>query len=283
MFDWQAHIAAVVGERGQWLGVTDEDGWPVADVPPVVDLKAPVQRHAVASLEVTVPVTRPLLELLAGRGFDEINLDAEGRIIPDTSPARLLVVAREGSREAFVVESITLEGGADEPETMVIRAAGVLDFLDSWPCPSVPVSWRNAVFEQRSRDAAASWGRPVDVAPVEMADSADGYTVAGAAVPAIRGLIQDSLDAVNQLCGWPDPHMVVDFAASPVEGDAVLIRVADGSVWDTIAEPARLAGVTVTVDVWWPWDGGITTREGVKRFEHPVLVVQARIAEEANK
>ena len=51
-----------------------------------------------------------------------------------------------------------------------------------------------------------------------------------------------------------NPPIVVDTRASNRPSPEVLIRPTDKSIWQEIQAVALAAGVSVTVDLWWPGD-----------------------------
>lgn len=251
------HIDHTVATRGQWVGLCDSEGWPVAELAAVVSISSPEAYLAVSSCEVTVLVDAESVaaRLLIGDGLRQ---DDEGRIIPSTDEALLLVVCRQGARDAFPITHCTAPV-AGELSRLTIHGTSLIDMLDWWPCPSVPLSWTEASFEAYSTDASGvEYNEPRRLAPVEFATKADGYTVRGPAGRTIRKLIYDSIFAVNDVCGWAgDPHMVVAAPTGEDSGEEVVIRVTDDTVWETINEPARNAGVAITARLWWPGDGPV--------------------------
>lgn len=271
---FKQHIDDVVQVQGQWIGLVDEEGWPIMDLPPAVKVSAPTSRLASASCEITVPVTddSPVLAELVATGFDTTG--GNTRITPAAGPARFVVVQRPGSRYVFMVTHTVVSGSAG-PRLATIHGVDLIEGLAAWPCPSIPVEWSKARFTRYTKDAAEQpYSTPRQLALVQFANAADGYTEKGKAVTVIRKLIQDSLTHVNKAMGWErNPHMVVNMPTGGQLGPEVLIRVNDDSVWDTIAETAKNAGVTVTARLWWPGDAAFRSSvEGVSR-EKPIQVV----------
>ena len=57
-----------------------------------------------------------------------------------------------------------------------------------------------------------------------------------------------------------DAHAVVEFDGTPDESPRVVIRVNDDPVLETVAEPARSAGLGIEVRLWWPGDKSVRVR-----------------------
>lgn len=166
---------------------------------------------------------------------------------------------------------------------MTIHGTGLLGFLSRFPCPSVPITWAQGQFRNWETDAGGQrYAKSRDLAQVKLATTADGYTKKGPAIATIRDLVQDSFDAVDALMGWSDdPTAVVDYGSVVDDSREVLIRVTDDPILDTIAESCRVAGVDISVDMWWPGDPGVrvrTSREPVayalKTWSTPMIVVR---------
>lgn len=259
---WRRHIDAVVRDEGQWVGILDEEGMPILDVPSIIRVTAPEARLATSSVEVAVSVHDGaglrLMEELIADGLGRV--DAEKRLIPASGPARLLCVVRPGERLVYTVTHSVASGGLS-PSEVTIHGVDLVDSLAWWPCPSIPATWAAADFAAWTTDASGTQYRwPRRLALVEFATAADGYTVKGPARDTIRHLIQDSFDAVNTAMGWDTPHAVVDFSGGTDTSPETIIRTDDSPIFDTIAEPAKQAGIAIEVDLWWPGDPAITIR-----------------------
>ncbi|APT85315.1 hypothetical protein [Corynebacterium aquilae] len=287
--DWKGYRTGVrifAAGFGQFVGILNEDGSPVCQLPPPISVKAEKTRHGIGTLEATfpargriAPTSAGVMELISST-FG--NLDEEGRVPIEKAPARLLVIERARTRYAFIINRIEADTGLEAPTTITVKGLDLADYLAAWPAASVPVSWLANTLESRDGDAAGKWGGVrFDMAAIELATTADGYTMTGPAQRVIRKLIQDSLDAVNGRFGWlENPHMVVDMTPTQEEGPETFIRVDDSNLWETIAEPAANAGVTVTVSLWLPGDPALTVAGGTKTFDHAVLVVHAYYSRE---
>ena len=276
--EWRAHIEEVVAAEGQWIGLANGDGVPIMDAPPLISLSAPEQHLAETSVEAVFPAVQGsrFMDMLSAPG---LGVDDGGELIPQTDALLLLVVRAGGERLAYMISHVVLAGESG-PTTITVHGVDLVGELALHPAPSVPLSWAGAEFSEHTTDAA---GAPYTIARrlawVEFATVADGFTMNGPAVTVIRRLCQDSFDAVDKAYGWQDdPKFVTDFSGGEDTSPEVMIRVSDDYLWDTIAEPARAAGVGVEVNLWWPGDAPVVARvdgELVERaFEHPVLVVR---------
>lgn len=280
LVQWRKHIDAVVKSEGQWLGVADENGYPIYEIGGLVSHTFPTSHLAESSVEVVLNVSPGdrVLDDLVGEGLGV--QDAEGRLVPASGPTRLLLLVRDGLRLAATVTH-TVVSGRSAPSQIVVHGVGLSDGLGWWPCPSVPLSWTQGTFTQFTTDASGiEYKLPRDLAQVAFATRADGYTKKGPAATIIRELVEESFRSVNALMGWGDPHAVVEFLDGEDTSPEVLIRVNDDPLWDTIAEPARIAGLSVVVSLWWPGDDPVRVKTAsgfeATSFTYPVQVVRVR-------
>ncbi|MCS5479841.1 hypothetical protein NYP18_09230 [Corynebacterium sp. YIM 101645] len=282
---WQAHVEQTIADRGQWVGLCDGHGRPLIDMPTAQSMTAGQARLAEASLSMEMKVTggkwapvHPVVDLMIADGLGVF--DEEGRLVVKNNIVDMVVVAKPGRRHAYVTSFPTAVGDATSPNTLRVQGTDLIGNLVTWPCPSVPQTWipNVTLFEG---DASGAYETPRLLSAMEMSLVADGYTMSGPAEETIRTLVQDSFDAVNYQCGWEDtPHMVVDMAPTGRESPLAHIRVTDGMVWETIAPPAQLAGVNITIDLWWPGDDPVLTRlpdksgTALTTWTHPIGVVR---------
>lgn len=280
--DWLKHIEYQVSTAGQWVGLLDEECRPLCELPAWLSFTAPKTRLDVASVEARFPVQPGdrVLDELAADGLGE--QDSEGRLVPNDGPERFLAVIRPGERRVFFITHAVVDAGMS---ALKIQGSDLLEGLSFWPCPSTPHEWVESEFSDWSTDAAGGeYEKARRLARVKFGLRADGHTVDGPAVEVIRTVVQDSLDAVNDLMGWSDDaHMVVDFAAGE-PGPKVLVRTADDFVWDTISKPALDSGVSVTVTLWWPGDAPVRVRTSRdpdqfenKTWDRPMQVVRVEM------
>lgn len=277
--NWRKHIDYVVKTESQWVGLLNEDGWPIMDLPALVNVQSPETRAQSSSIEVACDVSagggrRILDELVAdGLGRQEPN----ARLKPAIGPARFVCVARPGERMVARVVHNPVSGEAS-PQTLTVHATDLTEGLAWWPCPSSPKHWRNARFSEWTTDASyITYKKPRQLAQVQFDTDTIATTKRGTARDLIRGIIQDSFDTVNAARGWSrDPHAYVDYTDQSRDmSPEVLIRIDDSYVWDTVASTAAQSGVNIQVDLWWPGDGPVKTRDGALRtWPHPVQIVK---------
>lgn len=276
--DWtrdRAHRGQVIADRGQWLGVTDEDGVPLVELPPVSDMSWPRTRGVIESVSLKLRARtesgRPhtVVDELIAHGLGTV--DEVGRLEPLSGPARLLVLERDGMRRAFArVTHAVADGDAHSPHTLTIHAVGGLGFLDMLPCPSNPLSWTGP-FTRFDRDWVGDetqlnlFASPRDLASCTMITVADGATVEGPADVVIHRLIDESLQAVNRIAEiTADPPYITVRRQTGIPSPRMILRPTDRTIWQEVADAALAAGVELTADLWWPGDpqppGHILTR-----------------------
>lgn len=285
--DWRRHIDQVVADEGQWFGILNEDGYPIYEFGGLVHVSFPETRLAASSVEATVNVSPGdrILDDLVGEGLGVV--DDAGRLAPANGPLRMLCHVTPGERQTAYITHTVVEGRGT-PSTLTIHGVDLMDMLATWPCPSIPVEWGAHDFEEWETDASnTKYATPRTLAQLPFATKADGYTVSGPARNTVRHLVQDSFDAVNALYGWDDAHAVVEFDGTRDESPRVVIRVNDDPVLDTVAEPARSAGLGIEVRLWWPGDGRVYTRSRTTRgglvpssWGSPKLIVRVYEVEE---
>lgn len=285
--DWRRHIDQVVADEGQWFGILNEDGHPIYEFGGLVRVSFPEARLATSSVEATVNVSPGdrLLDDLVGEGLGVV--DDAGRLAPANGPLRMLCHITPGERQTAYITHTVVEGKGT-PSTLTIHGVDLMDMLATWPCPSIPVEWGAHEFSEWSTDASnTKYTTPRTLAQLPFATKADGYTVSGPARNTVRHLVQDSFDAVNALYGWADAHAVAEFDSTPDDSPRVVIRVNDDPVLDTVAEPARSAGLGIEVRLWWPGDKPVNTRSETVRsgldyssWSTPKLIVRVYEVEE---
>lgn len=279
---WRSHIDYVVATEGQWIGLLDEDGWPLLDFSAVVNVQAPETRMSASSVEVTVDVSagggrRLLDELIAdGLGKQEPN----ARLVPAVGAARFICLTRQAGERIVARVVHTVVAGGASPVTMTVHGTDLTEGLAWWPCPSAPQYWRNARFSDWTTDASyLQYRKARSLAKVQFSTDTLATTKRGTARDLIRDIIQDSFDAVNAARGWSgDPHAFVDYGQTGRDmSPEVLIRIDDSYVWDTVAPTALQSGVSIEVDLWWPGDAPVRVRSGALRtWPNPVQIVKVR-------
>ena len=263
-FDWEKHKRhrqKVIADHGQWVGLLDENGIPLWDMPPIIEMSAPETRHEPSDLTMTV-------RLQSAEGYPHpatMNLVAsnlttttEGELDLVLDPQHLIVVERAGegreARRAYMLVSPDPSGGVDCPETADMKGVDVLDWLGGFPCPSRPESWTGRWITS-DRDWAGPWEQERDISDVRFSSEATGHTVSGPAEQAIRQVIQRSLDAAFRTAGvLNDPPIVLDPATSGLPSPPVLILPNDDYIWPTISPWLVATGVRVRAPLWLPGD-----------------------------
>lgn len=289
---WRSTVDAHIQDRGVWVGLLNEDWEPICTLvpksgsfsesetrlsPPEVSFDSDGQRVGEPSLIVDELVAEDL------GVFDE-----RGLFRAKNDVARSVCVQRAGERQRqayflpYTDASVT-----DVVESLHVEGAGLLSLLEGWPAPSIPETWRGG-FKVNRENAGGVYKTPREYSLFEMTTKVDGYTVSGPAETAIRVVVQDSLDAVNahmqEKYGWLDrPHLVVDWSDSGRESPEVLIPVQDDYVLPTVVDTARVAGVNISVDLWWPGDDPVVVRTskpggpvvtGERSWSHPIAVAR---------
>lgn len=258
-FDWvshRKHREYMIQEIGQWAGVLDENGVPLCDLPPVVELSGDVARGDVGELtmeaQVRTPsgVVHPIVDALVASDLGKV--DSQGRLVPSSEATRFICIERAGVRMVYRVMFTEAMGGVFEPSRVKVHGVGVLDVLQGVPAWSNPRSI-DGQFRRLNQDFAVMWDTPRDVAGVSMATRADGYTLHGEATAQIKRLIDESMAAVMKITGEGNAPVVCEVLPGGVSPE-VFIRPEDESLWETIIPVATAAGVEVTGTMWLPGD-----------------------------
>lgn len=266
-FDWDSHRAhreAIAAERGVWMGLVDQDGIPLMDLPPMVDYTAPATRLSPESarfvMKIRSPrgIVHPMVNHLAGRGIGRV--DAEGRLELVADQTRFIMVERHGQRRDYRVSHTILDGPSPTaPSTAEVHAADTLSWLETLPAPSAPTTWTGA-WTRFTRDwagpedTAMTFTKPRDLQDIKMVTVADGATIEGPAEETLRRLYSESIDATFRAVGIDDLPVQVNPTPSGRPSPHVLIRPTDGALWEETSTIALAAGVRIAADMWWPGD-----------------------------
>lgn len=258
-FNWENHArhrAQVIEDHGQWVGILNENGEPIAELTSIAELTAPETRNQPTSMTCVINLEGDnthlaVTELIANLG----TTDAQGRLIPANTNTRLLAIQRAAMpRRVFRITHVVARGGLHGPSSLQVHGVDELDVLAGLPCPSVPSSWTSDV-RIIDRDWAQLWRMPRLMAEIQIAEVSDGFTVSGPAEETIRRLIDESLQALWRVTKVKnDPPVVVSPSETSRKSPVVLIRPADGSIWEEVSPTALAAGVRVSVRMWWPGD-----------------------------
>lgn len=286
--DFNASVLRRVEEAGEWVGLFDGNYQPLCELPPLVSMSAPKDPGQLSEATFQFPALTPsgeahqAVDALFGPGF------AGDEITPLAAPVRkhfFIVVQRPGgraSRRTYKVVFPTMSFVENLPAVVTVETVSANIMLDFWPAPSVPVTWGNVAIREWGQDAGGTYpdGEVYRYAPIEMAQTALGYTLTGPVRTAATQLIAESLHAGYRLHpewgGRTNAHLVVQNASG---GEHMLIQRQDVSIWETISEPVTLAGVVVDTSLWWPGDEPVQVRFGstVWTFSgRPVLITELR-------
>lgn len=255
--DHARHRAEVISQTGQWIGLLNENGEPLCDLPPVIKLEAPQTKGEPASLTLTVQLTvadgrlSPLADDLIAEGIGAVN--TAGSLIPQNVATRFIAIERPGlHRRVYRITHCRAIGDRYAPQLLEIYGVDELDILACLPCPSMPSEWTSDV-RVITRDKATVWHTPRKMAMIAMAKVADGFTVQGRAAATIRDLIADSLGAYYRVLRITHDYPVVVAPAENTQNSPmVVLRPQDRSIWDEIAPTALAAKVAISVRMAWP-------------------------------
>lgn len=276
----RAHIDRVVADKGQWVGLLDGEGEPVAELPGRdLDLGSAVQ--SIEEGTATFPVgttdgsTHPLVSELFG---DAIGGDGTTPLDPHDNAGYMLCVQNPGGiegRYTYTVEFPTLEGDKAGPLSLRMDVMELLGVLNFRPCPSVLSTWGEYPMKPWDTDAGKPYRVKRPLAPIQLATIAWGHTSKGPAVTTIARVVQDSLDAYDTAFAY-DPSFVVQVPEGEDTSPEVLIRRQDNTIWDTVGEVARLAGVAISARMWWPGDPAVNTLRGRQAWGEPMGVIRVQ-------
>lgn len=268
-FQWythQAHREQVARDRGEWIGLLDENWTPLFDLPQITDLDWPDNRGAIESASLRLRVRTPSGRLHAVvRELVAENLgkaDTLGRLIPVTGPARFVRQEPLGQEPwTMRVTHVEVEGDALLPHTMTIHGVTMEGYLDLLPCPSNPLTWTGQ-FTRFTRDWVGAEGeqelfrQPRDLASCTMIAVADGASVDGDSDVVIHRLLQESIDAVHRNA---DPEVLAEgpvyvavLAERKAEAHRMILRPTDQSLWKELGDAAMAYGVGIRADLWLP-------------------------------
>lgn len=274
MTDWTSfhkHRQHLIKTTGQWAGLLNEDGEPLHDLPPVIDIQGDTTRTDLSELTITLQVKSPtgtIHPIVNDIIADQLGkTDNQARLQPAAQPTRFICFERPGLRRTYKI-MFCVAHGTHTPSTITIHAVTILDLLNGLPAWSNPRSI-DGEFKHINQDFATMWKTPRNVAGFTLATKADGYTVHGPATTAIKRIIDESMNTTMKLTGHKDPPIVCTIAPGPSSPD-VFIRPEDDSVWDTVVPIATAAGVEIGATLWFPGD------ENPLQLSKPTVVVTLR-------
>ncbi|WP_235504367.1 hypothetical protein [Corynebacterium ulcerans] len=143
--DWENHRKhrdQVIADQGQWLGLLDENGIPMMDLPPVMEMRMPEATNDPASGMVKLRVqsasgiVHPVIHQLIADGLGKT--DDVGRLVPLSEATRFIAIERAGARCVFRVEFAVAEGGAGAPSTLEVHVHDMIRFYRAFlRCPGL--------------------------------------------------------------------------------------------------------------------------------------------------
>lgn len=292
-FDWENHKKhrdQVIADQGQWLGLLDENGTPMMDLPAVMEMRMPEATNDPASGMVKLRVqsasgiVHPVIHQLIADGLGKT--DDVGRLVPLSEATRFIAIERAGIRSVFRVEFAVAEGGAGAPSTLEVHGTDMLKTLARFPAMSGPTTWTGK-WSKFTRDWAGpenvgvKFEKPRDLQDIKLATVADGATEQGPAEQLMRKIISDSLAAAWRAIGQQellvDPPVQVDPNPSGRKSQNILISPTDRSIWEELAPLAAAAGVGISAAMWWPTDPPV---KGLQ-LKQPTIVVKVEQREKA--
>lgn len=266
--DWAqfaGHREALVESEGQYVGLLDENGHPLCDLPHPVEMQAPRERNAISSLQMTFPVStatggvHPAARALVD---DTIGVEKNGAITP-TPKTRFVLVERPGSSWCYRVAQRMATGPAGKLQSITVHGVDVVNYLTQLPCPTQPAKWKSSRFHRFEKDwlavtdKTARFVTPRDIAEVDFYDSylADQVIYDYAEV-AIGRIITESVDAVAGILGMSTPPFNVTVTNHGGHAEKIMIKPDDGFIWDVVAPRATAAGVGITATMVLPTKTG---------------------------
>ena len=285
--EWSRHALEVAENMGQYAAILDEDGLPLCDLPPLLNLQASRTRGEPASVVATVMVNagkgiphRCVAHIMA-EGLGEV--DSEGRMKPIVDKTRFLFIRRSNYRNRvyWITHCVAKGNNPFAPSMIEIHGVEVLKMLDLFPAMSGPISWKENPFFDFTRDwkgepnKIIQFKRPRRLADIQMATSADGTTIKGEAREVIRTVIDSSLQACWRIAGINKSDAPImlnkkqrwDTKKTP----ELLLRPQDGPLLETISAPALAAGIDISAWMWFPFKGYINEEVGTPM--KPVILV----------
>lgn len=291
--DFKKHREQAIKDHNVYICLLDHNGNHIIDLPPHSSITYKTQKLSHTDCDIEIPLSTGTFrashlvtdELIAE---DLVQVDSVGRLVPSFKRQRLLLIEEEGRREVYRVAKTDAQLYSTQtiPNTAIVNGISLTDYLEAFPAPANLKAWREAKWHKIDRDwVNKPWSKERLMAEVQMAEIADGFSETGKADKVIKKIIQDSIDAVGQSRGWSKPHMVVDQSPNEIESPDATIRLTDVSIWETVADYALYAGITIDCNLWLPGDDPVYVRTaydvntkketfGKRTFDHPIIVVK---------
>lgn len=257
------HREYVAKHHGQWIGLLDNNGTPLMDLPAPVEMRAGSSRNAPANIELTIPVagaagaTHPIVGELIADNLGKTT--ASGELAPVMDKTLFLAVERAGApRRTYWVVMATVKG-EDRPQTLTIQGVDCLKLLTRMPAMSSPDSWRNN-FARITRDwvgdsqQGSTLSRARWVCGVDMFGSTIQSSQQGAAFDVIGQMLTQCLQAAFRLAGITSNYPIQVAHYPQGRGRMLLLRREDKSLLETIMPAAIAAGINIKASMWLPKD-----------------------------
>lgn len=279
MVNWlkhKKHREQVIKDEGFWIGLLNENGEPLMDLPKILNGKIDNKIMDHGDLDITIDIETGFegnVHLISDYLIaNDLGLqDDNGLLTPSNVPTRFISIETEDhNRKTYMVAYCVANGDFDRPTSIQILGVGLTDLLASLPCPSDLKSWRETEFHNLDRDWVKPFNVNRDLAEITLANTADGYSVSGEAITTIRKLIKDSINTVNTAMDWEESHLVVNEEKVEKTEENVIIRITDDDVWTTVKDYARYAGLNIEVKMYFPGDGSINNKE----YNRPIGIVE---------
>lgn len=265
MTDWndhKLHREEVIRTQGRWIGLLDGNGHPICDLPPnPIELEAPQQRMAIASLRMTINVgsrwgaKHPALRALID---DTLGVTDSGAIKPTPTTRFVAIETPVGHRQAWRVGQ---RGTPHLADTLTIHAVDVLQYLQQIPSVSQPAKWAQqggwftadrdwlSTVDQAHRFDTPREVREVDFSTSYLADN----VLDGPADVVIHQALSESLQAVFAAIERRQVIQVEDLTPTPGI-PRMTYKPSDGWLWTELAPRASAAGVDLAASMWFPGD-----------------------------
>ena len=290
--DWDSHKkhrAQVVADFGQWIGLLDENGQPICDLPQPLTMTAPRGRGSVGSFQATFdlgdetgglshPAVRALIDDTMG------VTDGTGHVTP-TSHTRIIVIERAtGRRQAYEVAQRKSKTMAGTHHVMEINGADMVGKLSRIPIMSMPASWTALTGNYAWADITNAWADADITIPmngdyeakrITLAKRATGGFTQGGTEPGEQTLwrvLDESIRAAFTLAGTRAGIVAVKPETSLV--DPMLIKPSDGDVWTELSARATAAGITISSDWWFPGDPQPTQADNAPALTDSTLLIR---------
>lgn len=274
-FDWAQYnkqVKSITDNGGLWVGLLDEDGYPLMDIPHPISYSAPATRNAITNCSATIPAQGksgapiPAVSELIAENLGAI--DDEGLLIPAHNKTRFIVFEREDSRRVYLITHCVARGtNSSRPTTLDINGASLLSIVDGIPAWSAPTTIDGSKFFEIQRDwlgpenTEVVFDEPINIMDMKMVTVADGVTLEGEADVTIKRLIDRSLQVVWNIKGITEDFPIVTGSLSGKESPKTLIRPTDRGLLETVTDHAASAGIQLDARIVFPSDEGSTYNE----------------------